>query len=152
MAQPYYYQHQYAQLPVFQWRTYDLNTLTFSAHPIIPPERIYPSYSYADDRFKTNDLPPPIIDDQPHDPPAGEPFPDDMEGKSLPIYYYTLTLTILIEIILLDDKHIDEEANVPPPEEKAGEDPPSPEATEASEDKGMCILQLCMLYKANMRG
>jgi hypothetical protein len=91
MAQQYYYQ--YAQLPVFQWRTYDRNTLTFSAHPIIPPERLYPSYLYADDRFKSNDLPPPIVDDRPTEPPAGEPAFDDMEGELPRIGYHFHPLT-----------------------------------------------------------
>lgn len=88
MAQQYYYHHQYAQLPVFQWRTFDLNTLTFSTHPIIPPERLYPSYSYADDRFKSNDLPPPVIDDNPNEPLAGEDIFDDMEGELLKLRYH----------------------------------------------------------------
>lgn len=83
MAQQYY-SYQYAQLPVFQWRTFDRNTLTFSTHPIIPPERIYPSYLYADDRYQSNDPPPPpppVIDDRHITPPGEDPFNDDMEGE-----------------------------------------------------------------------
>lgn len=47
---------------------------------------------------------------------------------------------LCVEIIVLDDKHLEEEADVPPREEKVGEDPPSPEATDASEDKGKLVL------------
>lgn len=82
MAQQYY-SYQYAQLPVFQWRTYDRNTLTFSAHPIIPPERLYPSYIYADDHYQSDHPPPPppVFDDRPAVPSAVDPFYDDMEGE-----------------------------------------------------------------------
>ncbi len=70
MARPVHYQ--FAQLPVFQWRTYDRNTLTFSAHPIIPPERFYLGNPYADDYYKTDQPAPPVFDNMSELPPQGE--------------------------------------------------------------------------------
>jgi hypothetical protein len=40
---------QYAQLPVFKYQTFDRESLTFTNHPIIPPERIVFSDRHADD-------------------------------------------------------------------------------------------------------
>lgn len=49
-----------------------------------------------------------------------------------------LSTNCFLEIIILGDKpQADEEADVTPPEEKAGEDPPSPEAPDASDTQGM---------------
>jgi len=45
----------YAQLPVFKYRTFDIETLTYTDHPIIPPERINFSDHDTDDVFKNDD-------------------------------------------------------------------------------------------------
>jgi len=78
MAMPNY---QYAQLPVFQWRTYDLTTLTFSPHPIIPLERHYSNNPFADDHLKNDAPPPPVIDDIPVDSISLDHHSEDMEGR-----------------------------------------------------------------------
>ncbi len=82
MARPN--QYQYAQLPVFQWRTFDRDTLTFSSHPIIPSERIFADHPFADDPFKNVDPQPqsPAADEKPA-PGSPEPAAPDMEGNVL---------------------------------------------------------------------
>ena len=57
--QPYHYPFQYAQLPTYGYQTFDRNSVSFSFHPIIPPERLYPSNPFADDQMKNDDGPPP---------------------------------------------------------------------------------------------
>lgn len=56
----------YAQLPVFKYQTFDLESLKFSEHPIIPlpPRKI----RYADEDDDTNE--PPKNDDAPNEPSA----------------------------------------------------------------------------------
>jgi hypothetical protein len=64
MAQPYQYHYQYAQLPTYHWQTYDRNAVSFSFHPIIPPEHLYPNDPFAD-QMKPDDAPPPASQDIP---------------------------------------------------------------------------------------
>ena len=42
----------YAELPVFKYQTFDPTSVTFTDHPIIPPEIINFSDRYTDDPFK----------------------------------------------------------------------------------------------------
>ena len=72
MAHQPYYPFQYAQLPTYGYQTFDLNAVSFSFHPIIPPERLYPSNQFADDQMKDDDASPPGDNtDPPGDTPEG---------------------------------------------------------------------------------
>lgn len=77
MAQPFQYPFQYAQLPTYQWRTFDREAISFSFHPIIPPERMPPDNPFAD-QMKSDDCPPPS-EDTPEPPPGDAPASN--EGK-----------------------------------------------------------------------
>ena len=79
MAHQPYYPYQYAQLPTYGYQTFDRNAVSFSFHPIIPPERIYPSNPFADDQIKSDDASPYPSEDNPD--PSGD-APEDMDGKS----------------------------------------------------------------------
>ena len=68
MAHQPYYPFQYAQLPTYGYQTFDRNAISFSFHPIIPPERLYPSNPFADDQMKNEDAPPSPSEDN-ADPP-----------------------------------------------------------------------------------
>ncbi|KIV96712.1 hypothetical protein PV10_00539 [Exophiala mesophila] len=64
MAHQYFYQ--YAQLPVYQWRTYDRATLQYFPHSITPPTTYYPIYPYADNPYKPVPQQYFIHNDRPH--------------------------------------------------------------------------------------
>jgi hypothetical protein len=73
---------QYAQLPVYQYRTFDLNTLTFSSHPIIPPEQILFNNQRTDEPSKKDQDSPPVTDPPPTTE-AAEAATETMDGKAL---------------------------------------------------------------------
>jgi hypothetical protein len=75
MAQPFHYPFQYAQLPTYGYQTFDRNAVSFSFHPIIPPDRIYPSNPFADDQMKPDDEPPPSEE-------SPEPRPEDAPAEA----------------------------------------------------------------------
>jgi hypothetical protein len=79
MAQPFHYPFQYAQLPTYGYQTFDPSAVSFSFHPIIPPERLYPSNRFADDQMKPDEAPPPLAEENPESP--QENVSAETEGK-----------------------------------------------------------------------
>ncbi|OCT47808.1 hypothetical protein CLCR_03774 [Cladophialophora carrionii] len=65
MARPFHYPFQYAQLPTYGYQTFDPSAVSFSFHPIIPPDRLYPSKPFADDQMKPEEEQPPLSEDNP---------------------------------------------------------------------------------------
>ena len=45
----------YAELPVFKYQTFDPTSVTFTDHPVVPPEVINFSDRYTDDPFKPDE-------------------------------------------------------------------------------------------------
>ena len=45
----------YAELPVFKYQTFDPTSVTFTDHPVVPPEVINFSHRYTDDPFKPDE-------------------------------------------------------------------------------------------------
>jgi hypothetical protein len=73
------YPYQYAQLPSYQWQTYNPHNVTFSLHPIIPPRRFYTIDPFADERYKHEERLP-AGDATPEASPRDERLPD-VNGK-----------------------------------------------------------------------
>lgn len=77
----------YAELPVFKYQTFDPNSLTFTDHPIVPPEKINFSNRSAEELFTHDDdaaSEPEVVvltDDQPPEP---EPEVEVVEVKDEP--------------------------------------------------------------------
>jgi hypothetical protein len=102
MAQPYPYPFQYAQLPTYHWQTFDRNAVSFSFHPIIPPERIHPSNSFADDQMKPEDDTQPLTEDNPDPPPSDVPADADSELNG--ISSIVDALTCFLDVVTTGDE------------------------------------------------
>lgn len=67
----------YAELPVFKYQTFDQSSLTFTDHPIVPPEKINFSDRSTDDLFKHDEAGPPDPEPEaPADAPPADPEPE----------------------------------------------------------------------------
>lgn len=147
MAHQYYYQ--YAQLPLYQWRTYDRATLQYSPHSIIPPAAYYPIYPYADDPYQPIHPQYHIHNDRPN---TGYGIYRGMEGtdqahnlSSWPSIDYSSNKAVA------DGKPVETVETPPPKDDLPEKTSASTEATEASESKGMDCFYLLKLNHSNFR-
>ena len=74
-------QFKYAELPVFKYQTFNPESLTYTDHPIIPPDRISFTDRNADDLFKSEEPAALHMEILELDPPAKDEHADDKPAE-----------------------------------------------------------------------